>query len=79
MPPENTEICDEVLWNNKHITCEGNSIYDTYFIIKELSKSEDIINETLRLLTWFEAKENFLLHDSKFVSWLGLLSCIPAI
>ena len=37
---ETTEICDEVLWNNKHITCDGNSIYDTYLSIKELSKLE---------------------------------------
>ena len=81
MSPENTEICDEVLWNNKHITCDGNSVCDTYFINKGIVKVGDIISETGRPwpLTWFEAKEKFLLHDSKLRSWLGLLSCIPAI
>ena len=76
---ETTEICDEVLWNNKHITCDGNSIYDMYLINKGIVKVGDIINETGRPLNWFEAKEKFLLHDSKLLSWLGLLSCIPAI
>ena len=75
---ETTEICDEVLWNNKHITCDGNSVYDTYFINQGLVKVGDIINDR-RPLTWFEAKDKFLLHDSKLLSWLGLLSCIPAI
>ena len=68
---ETTEICDEVLWNNKHITCDGNSIYDTYLINKGIVKVGDIINETGRPLNWFEAKEKFLLHDSKVLSWLG--------
>ena len=76
---ETTEICDEVLWNNKHITFDGNSIYDTYLINKGIVKVGDIISETGRPLNWFEAKEKFLLHDSKLLSWLGLLSCIPAI
>ena len=65
--------------NNKHITCDGNSIYDMYLINKRIVKVGDIINETGRPLNWFEAKEKFLLHDSKLLSWLGLLSCIPAI
>ena len=39
----------------------------------------EILSMTGRPLTWFEAKEKFLLHDSKILSWLGLLSCIPAI
>ena len=69
---ETTEICDEVLWNNKHITCDGNSIYDMYLINKGIVKVGDIINETGRPLNWFEAKEKFLLHDSKLLSWLGL-------
>ena len=76
---ETTEICDEVLWNNKHTTCDGNSIYDHYLINKGIVKVGDIISETGRPLNWFEAKEKFLLHDSKRLSWLGLLSCIPAI
>ena len=50
-----------------------------YCIYKGLVKVGDIINGTGRSLTWFEAKEQFLPHDSKLLSWLGLLSCIPAI
>ena len=65
---ETTEIFDEVLWNNKHITCDGNSIYDTYLINKRIVKVADIINETGRPLNWFEAKKKFLLHDSKLLS-----------
>ena len=72
---EATEICDEVLWNNKHITCDPNSLYDRYIINKEIVKVGDVISETGRPLTWFEAKDKFLLHDSKLLN----LSCIPAI
>ena len=77
--PEITEICDEVLWNNKHIICDGNSLYDRHFINKGIVKVRGIINETGRPLTWFKAKEKFLLHGGKILSWLGLLSCVPAI
>ena len=55
---ETIEICDEVLWNNKHIACDGNSIYDTYLINTGIVKVGDIINETGRPFNWFEAKEN---------------------
>ena len=77
--PETTEICDEVLWNNKHITCDGSSLYHTYFIDKGIVKVGDIIDETWRPLTWFEGKEKFLLCGRKLLSWLGLSSCIPVI
>ena len=48
-------------------------------LIKELLKSEILSMRQGRPLTWLKAKEKFLLHDSKLLSWLGLLSCIPAI
>ena len=64
---------------HKHITCDGNSLYGRYFISKGIVKVGDIINEAGRPLTWFKAKEKFLLHGGKLLSWLGLLSCISAI
>ena len=41
---EATEICDEVLWNNRHITCDENSLYDRYFINKGIVKVGDNVS-----------------------------------
>ena len=64
---ETAQICDEVLWNNKHVTCDGNRIYDTYLINKGIVKVGDIINETGRSLSWFEPKKNSCYMKANFL------------
>ena len=71
------DIANEVLWNNRHVTRDGNSLYDKSLIDKGIITIRDIINEIGELLSWSEAEQKFSLNRAQILNWLGLLNCIP--
>ena len=44
-PSRTSEICEEVLWNNKIETSNGDSLLDKHFILKAIMTIRDIIDE----------------------------------
>ena len=42
--PRTLEICEEVLWNNKMITSNGDSLFNKHFILKGILTIRDIID-----------------------------------
>ena len=44
-PSRTLEICEEVLWNNKMITSNGDSLFNKHFILKGILTIRDIIDE----------------------------------
>ena len=71
------DIAKEVLWNNRHVTRDGNSLYDKGLIDKGILTIRDIFNEVGELLSWSEAEQQFFLNRAQILNWLGLLNCIP--
>ena len=71
------DIANEVLWNNRHVTRDGNSLYDKSLIDKGIITIRDITNEIGELLSWSEAEQKFSLNRVQILNWLGLLNCIP--
>ena len=66
-------IANEVLWNNRHVTPDGNSLYDKSLIDKGSLTIRDISNEVGELLSWSEAEQKVSLNRVQFLNWLGLL------
>ena len=50
------DIANEVLWNKRHVTRDGNSLYDKSLIDKGIITIRDISNEIGELLSWSEAE-----------------------
>ena len=71
------DIANEVLWNNRHITRDGNSLYGKSLITKGIITIRDISNEIGELLSWPEAEQKFSLNRAQILNWLGHLNCIP--
>ena len=71
------DISNEVLWNNRHVTRDGNSLYDESLIDKGIITIRDISNEIGELLSWSEAEQKFSLNRGQILNWLGLLNCVP--
>ena len=71
------DIANEVLWNNRQVTRDGNSLYDKSLIDRGIFTIRDISNEIGELLSWSEAEQKFSLNRSQILNWLGLLNCIP--
>ena len=76
-PSKTSEICEEVLWNNKMITPNGDSLFNKYFIIKGIMTIQDIIDEYGALLSWQDKKQKYLLNSSLVFHWYGLVKSIP--
>ena len=53
------DIANEVLWNNRHVTRDENSIYDKSLIDKGILTIRDIFNEVGDMLSWAEAEQKF--------------------
>ena len=53
------DIANEVLWNNRHVTHDGNSLYDKSLIDKGILTVRDIFHEVGELLSWLEAEKSF--------------------
>ena len=53
------DIANEVLWNNRHVTRDRNSLYDKSLIDKSIVTIRDIFNEVGELLSWSEAEKRF--------------------
>ena len=44
-PSRKSEICEKVLWNNKVITSNGDSLFNKHFILKGIMTMRGIIDE----------------------------------
>ena len=75
--PRTLEICEEVLWNNKMITSNGNSLFNKHFILKGILTIRDIIDEYGVPLSWQDAQQNYSLNSSLIFHWYGLIKSIP--
>ena len=62
--PRTLEICEEVLWNNKMITFNGDSLFNKHFILKGIVTLRDIIDEYGLLLSWQDAQQKYSLNSS---------------
>ena len=78
-PVEISEICSEVLWNNKFIISKKESLFNKLFIDNGMTKILDIINGRGILLDWIEVQKKYSLNSSHILNWLGLIKCIPQI
>ena len=77
-PVEAVEIYDEVLWNNKMIVSEGETLFNKYFIDKGgIIKLQDIINKHGEILSWSDVHKRYTLNNSYVINWIGLINCIP--
>ena len=45
LPSTTSEVCEEVLWNNKMITSNRDSLFNKHFILKGIMTIRDIIDE----------------------------------
>ena len=59
---------NEVLWNNQHVTRDGNSLYDKSLIDKGIITIGDISNEIGELLCWSEAEQKFSLNRAQILN-----------
>ena len=71
-----SEICEEVLWNNKMITFNGDSLFNKHFVLKGILTIRDIIYECGVLLNWQNAQQKYSLNIL-FFHWYGLIKSIP--
>ena len=78
-PPRTSEICEEVLWNNKMITFNGDSLFNKHFILKGILTIRDIIDEYGVPLSWQDAQQKYSLNSSLIFHWYGLIKSIPMI
>ena len=76
-PEEILEICSEVIWNNKLILDNEESLFNEYFINKGIITIQDIINEQGDVLQWIEARQKYLLSSAYILNWLGIIKCLP--
>ena len=76
-PPRTSEICEEVLWNNKMITFNGDSLFNKHFILKGILTIRDIIDEYGVPLSWQDAQQKYSLNSSLIFHWYGLIKSIP--
>ena len=76
-PPRTSEICEEVLWNNKMITFNGDSLFNKHFILKGVLTIRDIIDEYGVPLSWQDAQQKYSLNSCHIFHWYGLIKSIP--
>ena len=72
-PSRTSEICELVLWNNKMITSNGDSLFSKLFILKGILTIRDIIDEYGVPLSWQEAQQKYSLNSSRVFHWYGLI------
>ena len=78
-PSRTSEICEEVLWNNKMITSNGDSLFNKHFVLKGILTIRDIIDEygVPVPLSWQDAQQKYSLNSSPVFHWYGLIKSIP--
>ena len=76
-PSRTSEICEEVLWNNKVITSNGDSLFDKHFISKSILTIRDIIDEYGVPLSWQDTQQKYSLNSSLEFHWYGPIKSIP--
>ena len=76
-PSNAIDIGHEVLWNNKLITSNGESLFNRQFIIKGILTVRDIMGENGSPLSWQDAQERYSLSNALTFKWYGLVRSIP--
>ena len=76
-PSRTSEICEEILWNNKMITSSGDSLFNKHFILNGILTIRDIIDEYGVPLSWQDVQQKYLLNSSLVFHWYGLIESIP--
>ena len=76
-PPRTSEICEEVLWNYKMITFNGDSLFNKHFILKGVLTIRDIIDEYGVPLSWQDAQQKYSLNSCHIFHWYGRIKSIP--
>ena len=76
-PSRTSGICEEVLWNNKMITSNGDSLFNKHFVSKGILTVRDITDEYGVLLSWQEARQKSSLNSSLVFHWYGLIRRMP--
>ena len=75
-PSRTSEICEEVLWNNKMIASNGDSLFDKHFILKDILTMRDIIDEYGVSLSWQDVQQKYSLNGPLVFRWYGLIKSI---
>ena len=76
-PKDVSEICDEIIWNNRMISSNCQTLFNQCFIDKGILRIRDIIDVSGSPLCWSSAQQKYSLNDLQMLSWLGLIRCIP--
>ena len=76
-PQDVSEICEEIIWNNRMIISNCQTLFNKCFIDKGILRIRDIIDVSGSPLCWSSAQQKYSLNNLQMLSWLGLIRCIP--
>ena len=76
-PKDVSEICDEIIWNNRIISSNCQTLFNKCFIDKGILRIRDTIDVSGSPLCWSSAQQKYSLNNLQMLSWLGLIRCIP--
>ena len=76
-PKDVSEICEEIIWNNRMIISNCQTLFNKCFIDKGILRIRDVIDVSGSPLCWSSAQQKYSLNNLQMLSWLGLIRCIP--
>ena len=76
-PKDVSEICEEIIWNNRMISSNCQNLFNKCFIDKGILRIRDIIDVSGSPLCWSSEQQKYSLTNLQMLSWLGLIRFIP--
>ena len=71
-----SEICEKIIWNNRMITSNSQTLFNKCFIDKGILRIHDIIDDSGSPVGWSSAQQKYSLNNLQMLGWLGLIRCI---
>ena len=75
-PKDVSEICEEIIWNNRMISSNCQILFNKCFIDKGILRIRDIIDVSGSPLCWSSAQQKYSPNNLQMLIWLGLIRCI---
>ena len=76
-PKDVSEICEEIIWNNRMIISNCQTLFNKCFIDKGIFRIRDIIDVSGSPLCWSSLHQKYSPNNLQMLSWLGVIRCIP--
>ena len=78
-PSNDTEICNQALWNNLLIAPQGKPLFNNFFIARSILKIIDLLSDSGSFLPWHMVKVKYQLKNTLILSRLDPIDYIPLV